>query len=221
VATTSQIELKPEHVKGSGRCRVVSLDPHVVNVELDREGYKTVEVEATTEDELPKGYVLKNLTASPTNATIYGPVSRLADVKMIRTIPISLKGRNGTFRERTLLAAPSNMSDARMEPEKVMVEAVIIEFRDEKTIESVPVTAMVRSGSRHSVRIDPSHVKVSVTGGGETLKEIDVTRISAYVDCSAMTPGSSSVLPVKVVPVSGIVVDLIQPDVVNVEMSGR
>lgn len=220
-AGVSRIVLKPDDVKFAGGCRVVSLDPDTVDIILDREGEKMVTVRAATEDALPDGYVLDKLTCAPTNVTIYGPVSQIENIEVIRTRPLSLKGRNGTFRERIALAAPSDIWVARMEPEKVMVEAVIVEHTDEKTIEAVPVAAMVGSGMKHAVRINPANVNITVKGGEAVLKQTDVTRISAYVDCSGLMPGSTFVLPVKVIAGPEIVVDRVEPDVVDVEMSAR
>ncbi len=215
------IRLKPEHVKAPRGCRVVSMDPETVDVELDREDEKKVPVRPVTEDALPDGYVLDKLIPTPTNVTIRGPVGQLKDVKEIRTRPISLKGRNGTFRERIALAAPSDIWDARMDPERVMVEAAIVEHTSEKLVEAVPVSAMVGTGSRLLIRVEPSHVNITLKGGEDILKEADVTRISAYVDCSGMDAGASSVLPVKVVPLPRMAVDRIEPDVVNVEVGVR
>jgi len=108
-----------------------------------------------------------------------------------------------------------------MDPERVMVEAAIVEHTSEKLVEAVPVSAMVGTGSRLLIRVEPSHVNITLKGGEDILKEADVTRISAYVDCSGMDAGASSVLPVKVVPLPRIAVDRVEPDVVNVEVGVR
>ncbi len=102
---------------------VVSLDPNVLHLHLDREVVKRLPVEVDLAGEPGAGAAVGEPVAIPPAVSVKGPESRLEHLGIIRTRPVSLNGHAQTFDEMASLIPPDPL--ASVDPGLVRVRVPI------------------------------------------------------------------------------------------------
>lgn len=213
---TLPIPLK--NVRAPGGARPVYLRPGEVTLTIDQEGEKVVPVKAQIQGNLPDGFEVERTVTTPAVVSISGPRQRLQGVDSVRTSPIDLEGRLQSFKVRSAVVSPSKTWVARMEPERVDVEVVLVERSASAEFGDVPVRALVSPGRHPHAEVAPARVNVVLKGRAELLDALEADAIQAFVDCSRIDPDTRYDLPVKLHLPPRITAEVIEPPVVSVIM---
>ena len=97
--------IAPEDINVPQNVEVVSIAPAEVRVLLDKVAEKQVPVLADLTGRPASGWILEDVAAEPRFARIVGPAGTLAKTDGVRTEPVSIEGREGSFAVPTTLAA--------------------------------------------------------------------------------------------------------------------
>lgn len=218
-AGTITIPLQAKDVKAPGAVRPVLLRPGEITLQLDRDAEKQVPVKADLQSAPPEGYEVEKVVCTPASVTLQGPQRRLGEIESVRTAPIDLEGRSRTFKKLKMsIVQPSETWVAQVTPSNVVVEITIVERAATRELVDQPVNVLVAPGTRPRVDIWPKKVSVIVRGRAELLKGLKESDVQAYVDCSALEPGTTYDLPVQVQTVSGLSPALIEPPTVKLTL---
>jgi YbbR domain-containing protein len=123
---TVQIPLGPEQVALPSGLEVVSIEPNVLQLVLDREETNLVAVKPEIVGEPAAGAVIDDARAIPNRVTVRGPASRVRLLEAVGTTPVDLTGHALDFEEDVAVLPPDRMISI-VEPRfvKVTVELSI------------------------------------------------------------------------------------------------
>lgn len=114
------ITLGPDDVQVPGDLEVVSIDPNVIRVELDREITQRVPVRVQLTGTQAEGVKVGEPEILPNQVLVTGPESLLKRLEWLDARPLSLEGRTVTF-EETVSVAPTDPLIQVVQPTKVNV----------------------------------------------------------------------------------------------------
>jgi hypothetical protein len=97
--------LAPEDINVPRNVEVISISPPEVRVVLDTVAEKQVPILPDLQGRPAAGWALEDAAAEPRVARIVGPNGTLARTAAVRTEPVSIDGREGSFAVPTTLAA--------------------------------------------------------------------------------------------------------------------
>jgi len=198
--------------------RVMYVDPPEIALTLDRETDKVVAVRVDLLGQPPDGFDVLSTNVTPSTVTVHGPERRLANVESVRTVPIDLEGRIRSFQINRALITPGENWQARMDIDKVRVEFTIVERTVRKDFTNVPVKVLLPPGSLYRAEFTPETVSISVKGRTDAISNLTMRSVHAYIDCTAILPGSKQEMPVEMPTPSGVNIIAIEPATVQVEM---
>lgn len=218
VPGTIEVPLKLRDIKVSGGARAVAVDPPEMTLTLDRQGERLVRVRADIVGSPPEGYEVAEVTTTPSEVRLQGPQGRLAAVAEVRTAPIDLEGRLKSFSLTRVIQPPSELWSARVEPDRARVDVRIVERAAAIELADVPIRLLVRPDMPPiHLAAGQSTVKLSLRGRADAIKGLTPTNLNAFVDCTSLTPGEASELPVIVNAPSGVEIVSVEPSRVRVE----
>ena len=99
--------LAPEDINVPRNVEVISISPQEVRVVLDSVAEKQVPILPDLTGHPAEGWALEDAATEPRTARIAGPAGTLATTTAVRTEPVSIEGREGSFSVPTTLAAQS------------------------------------------------------------------------------------------------------------------
>jgi len=205
--------LAPDHVRVPFGVDVTYAGPTTVLLVFERQGVKTVPVEANVEGEPAPGYLVESVTVDPAQVDVIGPESALRDLRQATTEPIELKGSSAPVREKVTIGVLNSAARLRA-PQTATVTVAIEVIRTERTIGNVPVRMRgLRTG--HSAQSAPSSVSVTVRGGEDALGALSTDAIEAGVDLSGLGVGRYP-LPVRITPSKAFGIVRIDPPQVHI-----
>jgi YbbR domain-containing protein len=97
--------LAPEDINVPNNVEVISISPPEVRIVLDAVAEKQVPILPDLQGKPAAGWTLEDAAAEPRTARIVGPGGALAETAAVRTEPVSIEGREGSFSVPTTLAA--------------------------------------------------------------------------------------------------------------------
>lgn len=118
------ITLGPDDVLVPEGFEVVSIDPNVIRVELDREVTQRIPVDVQLVGQLPEGFTADEPEVLPNQVFVTGPQSLLARLDVLITRPVSLTGRTQTFDETVSVAPPDPLIQV-VQPSRVNVRVPV------------------------------------------------------------------------------------------------
>jgi YbbR domain-containing protein len=121
---TIDVPLEAENVKVPEGFEVVSIDPNVIRVELDREISQSLPVSPLIVGRVPAGYRNEEPEVFPNQVLVTGPESLIARVQALSTRPVSLTGRTETFEDSVPVSAPDPLIQVA-QPSRVSVRVPI------------------------------------------------------------------------------------------------
>ncbi len=216
---TIDVKLKARNVRGSGNARPVRLDPEDVRVTFDRESDKEVVVKADIVGSPPEGIEMNRVICTPSTVKLRGPQQRVDEIKEVLTAPIDLEGRIRSFQLSKPIKSPGDKWTARIQPEEVRVEVDLVERLAQREIHDVPVRALMLPDQRGAVSFSPAVVSVVVEGPGERLKAMDLSKVVAFADCTALGGAATGEVPVRVSTGAGYRSLSVTPETVRVELA--
>lgn len=127
------VALVPEQVYVPEGVEVVSLDPNTLHLTLDRVIEKRLPVQVDLVGEPAAGATVGEPVAIPPAVSVRGPQSRIENVTLVRTRPVSLNGHAQTFDEMASVLPPDPLASVDpglvrvrvpMEPPQLSTEAL-------------------------------------------------------------------------------------------------
>jgi YbbR domain-containing protein len=114
-------QLGPENVLRPDGLEVVSIDPNVLRLQLDREVSQMIAVRPRLVGEPAAGAVPRQPVVDPPEVLVSGPESRLRGLVGVTTAPISLDGHALDFEELVMVVAPDPLIKV-VQPSMVKVQ---------------------------------------------------------------------------------------------------
>lgn len=131
------VNLGPENVLTPDGLEVVSIDPGVISVEMERAATKRIRVVADLDGQAVAGAVVEEPEVFPSQVLVTGPASMVASTEVLRTRPVSLVGRSSTFEERVPVLAPDPLIRI-VDPTRVSVRVPIRPPRNDQARSDSP-----------------------------------------------------------------------------------
>lgn len=100
------VNLEPDDVLVPEGLEVVSIEPNVITVEVEREVSRRIRVEPDVMGEPAAGATAGEPEVFPSQVLVAGPESLLARTEVLRTRPVSLAGQNVTFEADVAVVPP-------------------------------------------------------------------------------------------------------------------
>jgi YbbR domain-containing protein len=97
---TYEVQLNSQNVFLPGDLEIVSIEPSVISLALDREVTRMLPVHPRLTGEPAAGAVALSATVTPARVPVRGPESRINQIASLTTTPISLDGHALDFEER-------------------------------------------------------------------------------------------------------------------------
>jgi diadenylate cyclase len=119
------ITLGPDDVQVPEGFEVVSIDPNVIRVELDREVTQRIPVEVQLMGTPPQGVAFGEPEVLPNQVLVTGPQSLLSHLDALSTRPVSLTGRTRTFDDTVSVVSPDPLVQV-VQPSRVNVRVPVI-----------------------------------------------------------------------------------------------
>lgn len=118
------VSLGPENVLMPEGLEVVSIEPNVIRVELEREITQRIPVVPEIIGTPAPGAKIEEPEVFPNQVLVTGPASLLAKTDSLTTRPVSLSGRSATFEETVAVIPPDPLIQI-VQPSKVSVRVPI------------------------------------------------------------------------------------------------
>lgn len=109
VEGTIQVPLGPDHVALPPGLELVSIEPNVIELTLDREQTELVEVLPRLAGEPAAGAVVVSARVVPNQALVRGPASRVRELESVSTTPVQLTTHALDFEEDAVVLPPDRM----------------------------------------------------------------------------------------------------------------
>ncbi len=174
---------------------VVGVEPATLRLHFDARLTRKMAVRVVSSGQLPSGFEVRSLTASPSEVTVKGARGGLQGLKEIPTVPLDLTGREEPF----TLDLPFDLRGAQAEVEgisRVRVTADIHPLLQEKTFVGVPIRV---EGAVPGLGIEPERVDVTLRGPISLFKDLQAGALAVRAfpgpDALALVPGQK--LPVS------------------------
>lgn len=208
------IKFSPRYVKAPSNARAVQFDPPEIVVTLDREVERTLPVKAVLEGDLPPGIQLEQTACDPATVRVRGAERLLSELEQVRTGPVSLDGRYNSF--KTYVNIASSGQPWTVLPERVTVEAFLVERVASRKIENSDVRPMLASDDTRVVKIRPDKVSVTLRGSPQRIADLNARDVYTYIDCAELTDPADYEVPVRADAPAGLQVEKIEPPTVQV-----
>jgi YbbR domain-containing protein len=129
------VNLGPENVLMPEGLTLVSIEPNVIRVELEREESKRIAVMPELVGQAAPGATVEEPEVFPNQVLVTGPESLLAKTEVLHTRPVSLAGKNATFEESVSVVAPDPLIQI-VQPTRVSVRVPIQPAKPETPTET-------------------------------------------------------------------------------------
>ena len=103
---SEEVHLQPENVIVPDGVEVLSIDPNVLRVRLDREVQQLLPVQPRLVGEPAAGAVVQDVEVRPSRVLVSGPESRLREIGSLSTTAVDLDGHALDFEETAAVLAP-------------------------------------------------------------------------------------------------------------------
>jgi len=134
------INLGPENVLMPEGLEVVSIEPNVITVEVEREVSGSIRVEPDLEGEAAAGAKLGEPEVFPSQVLVTGPESLVASTEVLHTRPVNVGGRSATFEVSVAVVPPDPLIQIAR-PTRVKVRVPIQPPKNDKRNGARPAPA--------------------------------------------------------------------------------
>ncbi len=160
-------------------------DPDRILVTVEEELVRDVLVIPDTRGVPPPGFAFYRTVAQPSNVRVSGPASAIRNLNELRTIPIELGDRTGSFVAR--VGVDTSLPMVRIvTPGPIEVRVIIDSAPVERTFFGIPVTV---SGGEYEMEVLPPLTEVTLTGPRAVLDNLRTDHIRVVGDASGLSPG--------------------------------
>lgn len=195
VSGTAQVPIGPKNVSGPLRgVSVTKVRPGIVNLTFDREIEKSISI---AKPELAGKPLLgrAEIEYEPKIASVRGPQQLIADLKILRTGPITVDGAVDSFTQRLKILTDTESGVVwEVKPAEISARVSIVTEAISKEWKSLRVLALRETGGSLLFSFSPALVDFSVLGSPQAVNRIEEGEIRIFVDCqNLMQPGSYNV----------------------------
>ena len=134
------INLGPENVLMPEGLEVVSIEPNVITVEVEREASGSIRVEPDLEGEAAAGATVGEPEVFPSQVLVTGPESLVAGTEVLHTRPVNIDGRSATFEVNVAVVPPDPLIQIARPP-RVTVRVPIQPPKNDKRNGARPAPA--------------------------------------------------------------------------------
>jgi len=134
------INLGPENVLMPEGLEVVSIEPNVITVEVEREVSGSIRVEPDLEGEAAAGAKVGEPEVFPSQVLVTGPESLVASTEVLHTRPVNVGGRSATFEVSVAVVPPDPLIQIAR-PTRVKVRVPIQPPKNDKRNGARPAPA--------------------------------------------------------------------------------
>ena len=209
------VHLSPDEVRVPFGVEVVQVSPSTIPLALDRSGRRFVQIVPVIEGNPAPGYVVGEVSSLPKSAEVVGPMSQLTELEEIITEPVLITDATETIE----ILVGVGVSDGALYLPEASPARVTVEIRpaDPQRV-SRRVTLVLRNLAT-SLRVsqDPPIVTVWAQGPRPALDGFRGDLVDAWVDLAGLNAGHHT-LPVQVELGPELVVDVIDPAIVQIEI---
>ena len=213
-AGSERIMVKRGDIQGVSGVRIVQIDPRFVTISFDREIEKILAV--------ARPQIIGNpligkveLDYQPRAVKIRGSNLRLQNTEEVNTEPVDVDGRVESFSKTVRVLPPRDTQVSRIYPAEVKVNVNIVTESVTREWKGVVVRGIMNPGFTGEMRFEPVVVKVALKGRLEKIDNIASNSVMAFVDCTGLSPGAVTNLPVKVhIPIGMDVEVVVEPEMV-------
>ena len=165
---------------------IVSIQPQSIQVRLETEARKNVEVIVFFKGNPAPGYFVVQTTATPARILLRGPKQILESVDAISTHPIDVSNVTESFKKEITLDLPENLETVTLKT-PIMAEITIGEEIVTKSFSNIPVQG---NDVQHAYEITPPVITIHVKGPAKLLGTLSsVPDFRVYVDIKGLAPG--------------------------------
>lgn len=194
--------------------------PTSVRISIETRQTRSVPVRANLRGAPPEGFEVGDVSVTPANARISGPLSSLDGLDTVFTQTVSLAGQRESFsRDVDLSLHRPFLSHASGESFRVYIE--ITSEQTERTFEGVPVEKI--GPDLEAVTVEPPSVRIRVSGPRAVVESMDPDVLFVAVTAERLprrTPGLHLVEPdIRNLPRGVEVIDL-RPESLRVRLPG-
>jgi YbbR domain-containing protein len=132
---TISLPLGPDNLLMPDELELVSIEPNVIQVEIDREITQRVLVEPRFSGQPAEGFERGEVEVFPNQVLVTGPESMLEKLESLRAQPIALDGKAETFEETLGIVAPNPLIQV-VQPSKVTIRVPLTEVEKPPTNKS-------------------------------------------------------------------------------------
>lgn len=167
--------------------RVLSVFPPSIVVHVEPRTSKMVPVVPDLVGEPDTGYLIeeRQIQLDPALVEVSGASTDIAEIEIVRTAPIDLRGVSKTLRTTIAVRRPAGKR-VWVEPERIAVSIPLTERIVSDELVAVPIN-LTNCGTGYACSVEPTHVRVRVSGpllalrelkalGGERMIEVDARR---------------------------------------------
>jgi YbbR domain-containing protein len=192
---------------------VVQVTPPTVSLDFERAGQKVLPVSPVVEGDPEAGFVVGQITASPSTVQVIGPLRKLDAMSSAATEPVSVEGARKTVQDKVTVG----VEDPSVRLREPIVATVTVEIVPAPTLETLAGVTVRASnvGNGLAARITPGTVAVVVRGTRERIAGIGAGDLQADVDLAGLTRGRHQ-LPVRVPSREGVAIERVTPEKVTV-----
>ena len=210
---TRIFNLQASEVRVPFGVEVVQVTPPTVSLDFERAGQKVLPVSPVVEGDPQAGFVVGQITTSPSTVHVLGPLPRLEALSAVTTEPVNVQGARRTVQDTVTVGVEDSAVRLR-EPVTATVTVEIVPAPAQQELSGVVVRAS-NVGNGLSARFQPATVAVVVRGSRERIAGIGAGDLHADVDLAGLTRGRHQV-PVRVPNREGVAVERVEPAMVTV-----
>jgi YbbR domain-containing protein len=167
----------------------VAFQPYEVKITVGiekGEALKTVGVTPVFVNELPEGILIKNIVFDPPVISLQGGQALLDTIETVKSTPINLSNRFNDFTDQVAVDVPKGLE--MRGKNLISIKVNLMTIKDTKTLILVPKFINLAEGLAVS-GIDPSAVKVNLTGKADALNKLKADDVVLEVDLRGLVSG--------------------------------
>ena len=207
--------LSPAEVRAPFGVDIAQVSPSTIPLALERSGRRFVPIEPVVEGQPAPGFVVGTITTTPTTVEVVGPVSRLAELAVAITDPVSV-----TDVSETVEAVVSvGVSDDALRLPAAATASVIVDIVAadlQQVSRRAAVSFKNLESNQRASTVNPT-VTVAASGPRHALDGFRGDLIDAFVDLAGLRAGRYT-LPVHVVLGPELVVQAVEPATIEIEI---
>ena len=163
--------------------QVVRIQPNPITLTLATTITRTLPIKPVLENNPAEGYELLNITTRPSQVTVRGPSTELAELKFIPTLPIDLS----FLKENSVIATDldfKNLHLALKDPVPILAELQIGPKTLTRNVSGVPVLT-----DSPAAKVSPTQVTLTIQGPWPLVHDLKPEALKPRVDTGNLTPG--------------------------------